>query len=65
MTHDDHIRLNFILSLDSVPRPLELWKNETVNSVKMQSGSHSHDHLVLRISTLIMQVRVQVRVLAM
>lgn len=30
----DHIRLNFILSLDSVPRPLELWKYETVKSVK-------------------------------
>ena len=30
----DRIRLNFILSLDSVPRPLELWRYETVKSVK-------------------------------
>lgn len=32
----DRIRLNFILSLDSIPRPLELWRNETVKSVKTQ-----------------------------
>ena len=32
----DRIRLNFILSLDSVPRPLELWRYETVKSVKTQ-----------------------------
>ena len=32
----DRIRLNFILSLDSVPRPLELWKFETVRSIKTQ-----------------------------
>jgi hypothetical protein len=30
----DRIRLNFILSLDSVPRPLELWRYETVKSIK-------------------------------
>lgn len=32
----DRIRLNFILSLDSVPRPLELCIYETVKSVKTQ-----------------------------
>ena len=32
----DRIRLNFILSLDSIPRPLELWRYETVKSVKTQ-----------------------------
>ena len=32
----DRIRLNFILSLDSVPRPLELWRYETVKSIKTQ-----------------------------
>ena len=30
----EHIRLNFILSLDSVPRPLELSRYETIKSIK-------------------------------
>lgn len=34
MLNADHIRLNFVLSLDSVPRPLEIWKYETIKSVK-------------------------------
>jgi len=33
---NNRIRLNFILSLDSVPRPIEFYKYETVKSVKTQ-----------------------------